>query len=378
MFYFDNSATTQVDPQVIEEISAVMAQHFANPSSLYTPGAKSEQVMNNARAAVAAAMGCGAGEVVFTACGSESNNIAILGALRARQNWANNIVCTGYEHPSVNNVMQRLEKEGWTVNFVNPNENGVVDTEKMLARVNEKTALVCAMHVNNEIGTIIDVAALAEQVKQKNSRTAVHVDGVQAFLKLPTALAATKIDSYAVSGHKVHAPKGIAALYLRKNYHIDPPFLGGGQERGLRPGTENVPYIAGFAKACSLMQPCIAQNAAKMQALNAQLRQGLAAISRASVNSPSDALPYILNVSFDKVRSETLLHYLEARDIYVSSGSACSKGAASHTLAAMGLSNMRRDSALRISMGDTTTPQAVDALLAALTEGCEKLAKVRR
>ena len=277
----------------------------------------------------------------------------------------------------MHNVVEGLEKNGWRVSWVMPDAEGHVSVEALAEAVTAKTALVAAMEVNNETGAVLDTVRLAKLVKAKNSRTAVHVDGVQAWLRRPVKLDTSGIDSYSVSGHKIHAPKGIGALYLRKNALIQPPFLGGGQEKGIRPGTENLPYIAGLALAADTLRRTLPARAKKIAALNRQLREGLADLEGIVINSPADALPEVLNLSLPGIRSETMLHFLEQREIYVSSGSACSKGAASHTLAAMGLPAGRVDSALRISFCADNTPEDVDALLEGLRDGLATLARAR-
>ena len=231
MHYLDNAATTRVADTVADTADAVLRAHYANPSSLYAPGAQSEFVLSGARETVAASLGAQPGEIVFTACGSEGNNLAVLGAVKARAAWADHIVVTGYEHPSVQNPVAALEKEGWRVTVVRPDASGHVDAGALVRAVGSKTALVTAMHVNNEVGSILDVAALAKAVKEKNSRTAVHIDGVQAWGKVPQRLNGTAIDSYAVSGHKIHAPKGVGALYVRNNgdYMVKMLELAGGR-----------------------------------------------------------------------------------------------------------------------------------------------------
>ena len=317
------------------------------------------------------------GEIVFTACGSEGNNLAVLGAVKARAAWADHIVVTGYEHPSVQNPVAALEKEGWRVTVVRPDASGHVDAGALVRAVGSKTALVTAMHVNNEVGSILDVAALAKAVKEKNSRTAVHIDGVQAWGKVPQRLNGTAIDSYAVSGHKIHAPKGVGALYVRRGYNLAPVFLGGGQEQKRRPGTENVAYIAAMARAIERML-ADGGRAGRIAALNKTLRDALAGMPGIVLNSPADALPELVNFSVEGVKSETMLHFLESRDVYVSSGSACSRGEASHTLTAMGLPKSRVDTALRVSFSGESTPEDVRALLDALAEGMRTLAKIRR
>lgn len=372
--YLDNAATTMVNPEVIETITKAMAEHWANPSSLYTPGAHSELALNKARADVARTLGATAGEVYFTGCGSEGNNLAILGAARTRK-WGKRIVCTGFEHPSVALPMQRLAQEGYDVQFVAPEADGHLNVDKMLELVDKNTILVAAMQVNNETGTAVDVARLAAGVKARNDRTAVHVDGVQAWMRVPVRLA--NIDSYSVSGHKIHAPKGIGALYLRKGYHIEPPYLGGGQEKGMRPGTENLPYAIGMAKAATLLSRTLPQRHKTLVELNTRLREGLKQLPEVTLNSPEDAVPEVLNFSLNVIRSETMLHHLETMGVYVSSGSACSKGAASHTLTAMGLEPRRIDTAIRASFCADNTPEDVDALLEGLKTGLAALSRIR-
>lgn len=372
--YLDNAATTMVNPEVIETITKAMAEHWANPSSLYTPGAHSELALNKARADVARTLGATAGEMYFTGCGSEGNNLAILGAARTRK-WGKRIVCTGFEHPSVALPMQRLAQEGYDVQFVAPEADGHLNVDKMLELVDKNTILVAAMQVNNETGTAVDVARLAAGVKARNDRTAVHVDGVQAWMRVPVRLA--NIDSYSVSGHKIHAPKGIGALYLRKGYHIEPPYLGGGQEKGMRPGTENLPYAIGMAKAATLLSRTLPQRHKTLVELNTRLREGLKQFPEVTLNSPEDAVPEVLNFSLNVIRSETMLHHLETMGVYVSSGSACSKGAASHTLTAMGLEPRRIDTAIRASFCADNTPEDVDALLEGLKTGLATLSRIR-
>ena len=372
--YLDNAATTMVNPEVIETITKAMAEHWANPSSLYTPGAHSELALNKARADVARTLGATAGEVYFTGCGSEGNNLAILGAARTRK-WGKRIVCTGFEHPSVALPMQRLAQEGYDVQFVAPEADGHLNVDKMLELVDKNTILVAAMQVNNETGTAVDVARLAAGVKARNDRTAVHVDGVQAWMRVPVRLA--NIDSYSVSGHKIHAPKGIGALYLRKGYHIEPPYLGGGQEKGMRPGTENLPYAIGMAKAATLLSRTLPQRHKTLVELNTRLREGLKQFPEVTLNSPENAVPEVLNFSLNVIRSETMLHHLETMGVYVSSGSACSKGAASHTLTAMGLEPRRIDTAIRASFCADNTPEDVDALLEGLKTGLATLSRIR-
>ena len=378
LHYLDNAATTRPCAEAVQTANEVLALHYANPSSLYAQGAKSEAVLTAARETLAKALGCKASEVVFTASGSEGNNIAILGAAKTRCHWGKHIVATAYEHPSVQNTVAALEKDGFSVTLIAPGKDGLVPMDAIVNAVTDKTVLVTAMHVNNETGAYLDVAALARAVKAKNSRTAVHIDGVQAFCKLKLALGEGGIDSYAVSGHKIHAPKGVGALDLRRGYHITPVLFGGGQEGGMRPGTENVAYCAAFAAACARGQQALSANAAQINHLVTMLWQGLADLPGITRNSPESAVCGIANFSCENIKSETMLHFLEQRGIYVSSGSACSKGEASHTLTAMHLPKSRIDTALRVSFAAENTVADVDALCAAVREGIASLAKMRR
>lgn len=377
MHYLDNAATTRVADEAAETAARVLREHFANPSSLYAAGARAEAVISAARETVAASLGVKTGEILFTGSGTEADNIAVQGALRARAAWGEHIVVSGFEHPAVQNAVSYMQKQGWRVTTVRPDAQGHLDLDAMVRAVGTKTALCACMHVNNEVGTIMDVARLAREVKAKNPRTAVHVDGVQAWGKVPLKLSATMIDSYAVSGHKIHAPKGVGALYLRRGFHIEPLILGGLQEYGMRPGTENTAYIAAMAKAVELMQ-ADKTRAQRVRALSDRLWKGLAGIEGIVRNSPEDALPDVANFSVENIRSETMLHFLESRDICVSSGSACSKGEASHTLNAMGLARSRVDGAVRVSFSGENTAEDVDALLAGLRDGIRALAKVRK
>ena len=369
MHYLDNAATTVVDPELAKLCYDTMLEVFGNPSSLYKPGMIAERAVDHARAQVAATLGVTAAELFFTACGSESDNIALQGAAERTKNWAKNIVVTGFEHPAVYRTLELLAARGWEIRTVPPDAEGHIDETAFLDAVDKQTGVVAFMFVNNEIGTLLDPVALAKRVRAKNSRASIHVDGVQGWCKHPLRLSGGEIDSFALSGHKMHCPKGVGALYLRKNYRIGPVFGGGGQERGLRPGTENVPYIVTLGAAAEKYGKTIAPRLAAAGELNALLRAELARRPGVTVNSPADASPYVLNFSIPGVRSETMLHFLESTEVYVSSGSACSKGAASHTLTAMKLPAARIDGALRVSFCDTSTQEDVRALLDGLDEG---------
>ena len=304
LHYLDNAATTMVDPAVAEVIHDAMLRHWANPSSLYPPGAESEAALNHARAALARTIGCKSREFYFTSCGSEGNNLALLGGARSRT-FGKKILCSGFEHPSVRRPLEALAGSGWQVEFVPPAADGSLDVDRLLERVDRATILVACMMVNNETGARCDVEKLARETKALNSRTMVHVDGVQAWMRLPVRLEGSGIDSFTVSGHKIHAPKGVGGLYLsdRLVQSFQPPYLGGEQERGLRPGTENLPYALGLEAAARKLAPDLAGRASHIRALNQRLRAGLAAFPTVEINSPADAVPEILNFSENKVKA---------------------------------------------------------------------------
>ncbi len=360
MIYLDNAATTRVSKQVITEITRILDEVFGNPSALYSKGIKAEQELFCARKTIAEALQCETSELYFTASGTEANNIAVLGAVDARNAWANEVVVSAFEHPSVQNTVRELKAKGFLVREVKP-KNGIIDVREVASLVNAKTALVSVMRVNNETGAISDVETLAKLVKETNKRTAVHCDNIQGFLKCDFSLKDKNIDSVSISGHKVNAPKGIGALYLRKGFNIKPIMFGGGQEKGIRSGTENVAFAVGFAKAVEIFERQKSfDNATK---LNGLARQSLEKLEDIKIHSPIQSSPYILNFSVVGYNSETLIHFLEQSEIYVSGGSACSKGKRSHTLTALGTPDKEIDSALRVSFCDTTTTTDVERLV---------------
>ena len=375
LHYLDNAATTIVAPEVADVINKAMREHWANPSSLYGPGARSEEALNAARAAVARTLGCKAKELYFTSCGSESNNMALLGAALTRR-FGKGIVVSGFEHPSVQKPLERLAAMGYDVTVVDPGPDGTLDIDRMRDHVDKNSILVACMMVNNEVGTRNDVERLAAEVKRRNSRTIVHVDAVQAWLRMPIDLQKWReVDSLSVSGHKVHAPKGVGALFIRDSQRqtLKPPYIGGHQERGLRPGTENTPYIVGLGMAAALGQQKLRTRMTRIAELNAKLRAGLAALDGITLNSPADAVGEIVNFSTNCINSQTFINYLNTRAVYVSGGSACDKGEPSHTLLAMGCSDLTVRTALRVSLCADNTAEDVDALLAGVRDGLKEL-----
>lgn len=374
--YLDNAATTRVCEEAAQAAMKMMTESFGNPSSLHTMGVASTRELNTARQAVASILGCQSECIYFTSGGSESNNLAIFGAANAKIRRGREIITTAAEHSSVAASMKRLEETGWIVTRIKPDQNGTIDPKAVAEAVTDQTVLVSMMMVNNETGAIFPVEKAAKLIRAKNPQTLIHCDGVQAFGKLPLRVARTDIDLMSISGHKICAPKGSGALYIRRGVRILPLIYGGGQERGLRSGTESLPMIAALGAACQKLDGHIKEHYDHAAALKAYLIKKLSEIEQVCINSPQNGSPYICSFSVPGYRSETMLHFLESRGVFVSSGSACSKGAVSPVLTAMGLPKQVIDSALRVSTIFDTNEQELDRLIEALKQGIASVAHV--
>ncbi len=370
--YLDNSSTTKPCEGAIKQINSALCEDWGNPSSLYDLGLDAQLRVDAARERMAKMLYCRADEIYFTSCGTEGNNTAILGAAAARRKRGNRIVTTAIEHPSVLETMKRLETDGFEVVYLKPDESGCVSEEDIFAAINDKTILVSIMLVNNETGAIQPVAAAARAIKAAASPALLHCDAVQAFGKMEINAARLGADLITVSGHKIHGPKGIGALYIKKGVTIKPLLTGGGQEKNMRSGTEAVPLICGFLGAMNEM-PNIKVSYNKMRELWVYTKNILLETGLVEINSSDNALPYVLNISVMGYRSETLLHFLEAEGIYVSSGSACARGKGSYVLSEMGLDTKRVDSALRISFSRYNTKEDADRLKEAIVEATKRL-----
>ena len=375
--YLDNSATTRVCEKSAEKVLELMTQCYGNPSSLHKKGLEAQREVAHARQAVAVSLGAQPREIIFTSGGTEANNLAVLGGAAAGRRRGKRIVTTAIEHPSVLEPMRQLEKEGFEVVFLTPDADGRVPEEAVLKAVTGDTILISVMAVNNELGSIQPIEVLKNAVKRAGAPALVHVDGVQAYGKLPLRPEKLGIDLLTVSGHKIHGPKGVGALYLSKNARILPRTFGGGQERELRPGTEAAPLIAGLGAAVEEL-PDWRQAYSRMEKLRDYTLQKLSGLEGVEVNSPVEGLPYLLNFSALGIRSETMLHFLAQRGIYVSSGSACAKGKQSHVLKAAGLPDSRISSAIRVSFSRESTKRDADALAEGVREGLACLARARR
>jgi len=375
--YLDNSATTRVCEKSAEKVLELMTQCYGNPSSLHKKGLEAQREVAHARQAVAVSLGAQPREIIFTSGGTEANNLAVLGGAAAGRRRGKRIVTTAIEHPSVLEPMRQLEKEGFEVVFLTPDTDGRVPEEAVLKAVTGDTILISVMAVNNELGSIQPIEVLKKAVKRAGAPALVHVDGVQAYGKLPLRPEKLGIDLLTVSGHKIHGPKGVGALYVSKNARILPRTFGGGQERELRPGTEAAPLIAGLGAAVEEL-PDWRQAYSRMEKLRDYTLQKLSGLEGVEVNSPVEGLPYLLNFSALGIRSETMLHFLAQRGIYVSSGSACAKGKQSHVLKAAGLPDSRISSAIRVGFSRENTERDADALAEGVREGLACLARARR
>lgn len=375
--YLDNAATTRPCEPAVSAVFQNMVEDYGNPSSLHKLGLAAEQNVTEARKAVAAALVCDPQCVTFTSGATECNNTAIFGAAKNYGKRKKKIVVSAIEHPSVAEPIKYLEeKEGFEVVRIKPSRGGEISPEDFIDAVDENTCLASCMLVNNETGAIQPVRRIFSQIKRNFPECVTHCDAVQGFMKMPIKSAEIFADVIVVSGHKVHAVKGVGAMYIRKGIRIAPLLLGGGQEKNLRSGTESVPLIAGFGAAIRALMPTVGVAHENAEQISAYLLKKLSKLEYVTVNSTAEnTSPYITNFSVEGIRSEIMLHYLESKDIYVSSGSACSKGAHSSVLTAMGVSDKLADSAIRVSICRTTTMGEIDVLVTALQEGYQKLAK---
>ncbi len=370
--YLDNSATTRVSESAAQKALEAMTENYGNPSSLHTKGMDAEQYLIDAQKAIAGKIGALPEEILFTSGGTESNNLAVFGTVGARKRIGNRIVTTEIEHHSVLEACEQLAKQGFELIKLKPDSNGVVSENDIYEAVDGNTVLVSIMLVNNEVGSVQPVQAAARAIKRAKAPALLHCDAVQAFGKMPVKVSALGCDLLTVTAHKIHGPKGTGALYIKKGTRILPSLFGGEQQKKLRPGTQAVPLIAAFGEAVREL-PDINEMSGYMASLKEYLIERLGEIDGITVNSSADSLPYIVNFSTNKVRSEIMLHYLAGSGIFCSSGSACAKGQPSHVLSGMGFNAKRIDTALRISFSKHNTKEDIDILVEALAEGLSKL-----
>ena len=380
--YLDNSATTRPSDAVVSAMLRVLTENWHNPSALYQPAMQAEKLMSAARESCLKAAGANGHTLIFTAGGTEADNIAILGYLRTVKK-PGRVLLFSVEHPAVLNCTQEITRMGHKVELIPVDKRGVCDLAKLGAMLGEDVHLITLMQVNNEVGAIQPIEAVCKLRDRLAPKAAIHVDGVQGFLRVPFHFGKSGVQSYAFSGHKIHASKGVGGLILRKGHRVAPIIFGGGQEGDIRSGTENVPGIVGLGEA---VRTYPADSAAHMMALKQRLWAGLQeAVPGVKLNGPAmddpACAPHILNVTLAPVRSQTMLFSLEGDGIYVSAGSACGahKQKVSSVLTAMGLSTAEADCALRFSLCPQVTEEEIDYTIAAIRKHYDMLkAFVRR
>lgn len=380
--YFDNSATTRVLDSVKDIVVKTMTEDYANPAARHRRGMEAEQYIRTARAEIAKTLKVQDKEILFTSGGSESNNLALIGGALANQRAGKHIISTGIEHPSVYNPLEVLEEMGFQITFLPVDQNGHISLDELREAVREDTILVSVMYVNNEVGAVEPVEDISRVVKEKNPATLFHVDAIQAYGKYVIRPKKQGIDLLSVSGHKIHGPKGVGFLYIRDGVKIKPMIYGGGQQNNLRSGTENVPGVAGLGVAAREMYTDHEAKVAHLIQLKDYMIDRVSELDGVAVNSKkgTESAPQIVSVSFEGVRSEVLLHALEERGIYVSSGSACSSHhpGVSGTLKGIGIPQRFLESTVRFSFGMFNTKAEIDYCMEALRELLPVLRKYSR
>lgn len=379
--YLDNSATTKPYSQVVDKMVEMLTENYGNPSSLHTKGIQAEKAVNQARDSIAKALDVKSTEIFFTSGGTEANNLAIRGCAAAYQKRGDHLITSAIEHPSVLNTFKYLEEQGFRVSYIGVDRNGILDLKQLENEVCDKTILVSIMHVNNEIGTVQPLKEIRNILNAKHSNAYFHVDAIQSFGKIPFIPSDFGIDMLSVSAHKLHGPKGIGALYVKKGVLVKPIVFGGNQELSLRSGTENVPGIAGFGIAVDLTFEKMERILNKMNELKNMLAEKIEqTIDEVQINGKRNGAPHILNVSFRGVKAEVLLHSLEAKNIFVSTGSACSsnKPSPSHVLTAMRVDKQCIEGAIRFSLSSFNTKEDIEYCVSELANIVKQLRKYMR
>lgn len=369
MAYLDNSATTKPDKAVADKIYEMLTVNFGNPSSFHKEGLNANLELRAAREKIANALSCESEEVYFTSGGTEANNLAILGAAEAGKRKGKRIVTTAIEHESVLQSVDELEKKGFEVVRLMPDKQGRITEQQVFDAVNSDTILVSMMYVNNEVGSVMPVKSIKKAVKRANAPALIHIDCVQAFGKLEVKPSKLGADLVTVTAHKIHGPKGVGALYVKKGTRILPRVFGGEQEKKLRPGTEAIPLIAGFGVAADLI-PDLKKQSEKIKEINAYAKEGLLTVPGVKINSGDDASDYIINLFVPTfMTSQTVVQHLSSKyGVYVSNGSACAKGKRSHVLTAMKLDDKIIEKSIRVSFSRTTTKSDIDEFVNAIRE----------
>lgn len=362
--YLDNSATTKCFPEVAELMTKIMCEDYGNPSSMHLKGVEGEKYIREAKEVIAKNLKVTEKEIFFTSGGTESDNLAIIGTAMANRRRGNHLITTMIEHPAVIQTMQYLENLGFRITYLPVDEYGLIHLEDLERAITKDTILVSIMHTNNEIGSLQPIFEAGVVIKRKNPGTLFHVDAVQGYGKFRILPKKMNIDLLSVSGHKIHGPKGIGFLYVNEKVKIQPIIFGGGQQKGMRSGTENVPGIAGLAKAIEMIYASLDDEVAKMYQLKDYFISQVSKIEGIKINGKTgtDSAPHVVSVSVRGIRSEVMLHSLEERGIYVSAGSACAsnKPQTSATLKAIGVEKDLLDSTIRFSFSVFTTKEEID------------------
>ncbi len=376
--YLDNSATTKPYKEVVEEMTEILNNNYANPSSLHSLGKKAEDALNKSRRIIADTLNCADKEIVFTAGGTESDNLAIIGAAMAYRKNGNKLITQVTEHMAVLEAFRYLETQGFEVYYAPVDKNGAVDADDIISHIDDKTVLISIMHANNETGALMPVERIASSMD--HTRCLLHVDAVQTYGKLNINVKKFGADMISISSHKIHGPNGVGALYVRNGVRLTPMLYGGKQEFGFRSGTENIAGICAFAKAAQIGFRCIEESKEHISNLKKRLKDKiLSSIENVTINSPEDSIHSILNVSFPGLKSEVLLHILESNGIYISTGSACnSKKKLSYVLSAMGIKDKEVDGAVRFSFSEFNTDEDIDYVVEVLKKEVPMLRKIMR
>lgn len=374
MAYFDNSATTKPSENVIDAVNFSLRDCWGNPSSLHSLGTDSNNALNKARKQVSSLLGCPQENFFFTSSGTAANNTAIFGAFEKQKRLGNRIVTTSIEHPSVSEPIKKLEQNGVEVIRLKPDKNGNINESDLFSAINDKTILVSMMAVNNEIGSVMPVSKIRSAVKRAKAPALIHSDCVQAFGKIPVSPNSLGADIITISAHKIHGPKGVGGIYLKARNIIKPYMLGGEQESNIFAGTQATPAIMGFGVAAEEVGD-IKANSYKVAELKSYLIESIKDLKSVKINSPDDAIPYILNISILGLPSQPIVNFMSERNIQISAGSACKMGHRSPVLTAMELDSKLIDSAVRISFSRYNTKEEVTLLIEAIKEINQKYGK---
>ena len=378
--YLDNSATTKPYKEVVDKMVYALTTDYANPSSLHRKGIEVEKNIKSIRQDIARTIGVKDKEIYFTSGGTESNNTIIRGVCNLYKKRKNHIISTEIEHPSVLNTLKDLENEGFEVTYLKVDKEGKINIEELKKSIKSTTILITIMHVNNEIGTIQPIEEIGRYLKTLNEKVYLHVDAVQSYAKINFKPSKYNIDFMSVSGHKLHGPKGIGFMYIKESNRLKPILTGGGQEIGIRSGTENVPGIYGLGEAVRILNKDLNNTIEKISGLKNLLKEEIVKnIDDIKINSPEDGVCHILNISFKDIKGEVLLHFLEQKGVYVSTGSACSsKKKGSHVLNAIGLKSNEVEGAIRFSLSDLNTEEEMIEVVKVLKESVNDLRMIIR